>query len=245
MNAFARAMAFDTPCFEYVRILTRMLHDEPAITSAISTLQNHCLRHGVMLKWGDTPPTPSFQRHIREYYEPFCMDAILSFVAVGFAPFRLRREGAHTVPEVLPIGTYTWSVARSQQAKRQREDGSSVPREVPMHNPPLLRYDVVCSHCDDAIYVFNYQTPHPHLTCNSALASLMTQFLALEVLRKRANTAEVLPRRHSFVIRHARQPLTDTHRWGGGRSGTRTPTCRSRTPTPRTASTTRCRTAAA
>jgi len=27
----------------------------------LSMLQNTCLRHGIVLRWGHTPPTPSFQ----------------------------------------------------------------------------------------------------------------------------------------------------------------------------------------
>ena len=136
MACGARGMSADIPSFNSVRILTNMLYDEPAVIAAVNTLQDHCLRHGVLMRWGTTPPTPSFQRHVREYYEPFCRDAIASFLAVGFAPFRLRKEGSRTVPELLPLGTYTWTVARNPQAKRPRQaDGE----RGPMHNPPLRR----------------------------------------------------------------------------------------------------------
>jgi hypothetical protein len=29
---------------------------------------------------------------------------------VGFVPYRLRKKGSHTLPEVLPLGTYSWTV---------------------------------------------------------------------------------------------------------------------------------------
>ena len=29
---------------------------------------------------------------------------------MGFVPYRLRKQGTHTLPEVLPLGTYSWTV---------------------------------------------------------------------------------------------------------------------------------------
>ena len=46
---------------EYVRVLGRMLYDEPCVVSLLAILQNSCLKNGILLRWGHTPPTPSFQ----------------------------------------------------------------------------------------------------------------------------------------------------------------------------------------
>ena len=89
---------------EYVRLLTRMLFDEPCVANAVQTIQAHCLRHGIVVRWGHTPPTPAFQKHLRAHYEPFCREAVQAFLAVGFAAYRLRREGNNIVPELLPLG---------------------------------------------------------------------------------------------------------------------------------------------
>ena len=49
-----------------------MIYDEPCVFGLISMLQSFCLRHGMHIRWGNTPPTPSFQEHIQKHYVPFC-----------------------------------------------------------------------------------------------------------------------------------------------------------------------------
>ena len=105
---------------EYVRVITKMIYDEPCVMNSISILQSFCLRQGIMVRWGTTPPTPSFNNHVQHNFIPFCRDAILSCLAVGFVPFRLRRENNLAIPEVLPLGTYTWSVSRNEQRSRKK-----------------------------------------------------------------------------------------------------------------------------
>ena len=145
---------------DYVKVVTKMIYDEPCVMGAISMLQSLCLRQGILLRWGSTPPTPSFHSHIQKNFVPFCKEAILSCLAVGFVPFRLRREGNLVIPEVLPLGTFSWSVTRNEQQSHKRQKGAQI-----LQNPPLLRYDVNCSYCDDEIHVFNYVQPQATLTC--------------------------------------------------------------------------------
>lgn len=38
----------------------------------------------------------------------------MAALAVGFVPYRLRKSGTHTLPEVLPLGTYTWSIENDE-----------------------------------------------------------------------------------------------------------------------------------
>lgn len=195
-------------CNEYVRLITKMIYDEPCVMGSIAMLQGCCLRQGIMLRWGSTPPTPSFQCHIQQHFIPFCRDAILSCLAVGFVPYRLRRDSNHNnlvVPEVLPLGTYTWSVARNEQKshnggkqkKRPREEGQ--PCEI-LVNPPLLRYEVSCSYCEDEIHVFNYIQPQATLTCFSPLSGLIFQYNNLLSLRELALRAEVWNARPNIVL---------------------------------------------
>ena len=73
---------------DYVNVISKMIYDEPCIFGMISMLQGFCLRHGIIVRWGQAPPTPAFQAHIQKYFVPFCKQAIQSFLAVGFAPFR-------------------------------------------------------------------------------------------------------------------------------------------------------------
>ena len=182
---------------DYVRIITKMIYDEPCVMGAISMLQSLCLRQGIMLRWGTTPPTPSFHRHIQQHFVPFCREAILSCLSVGFVPFRLRRETRNSnlvVPEVLPLGTYTWSVTRNEQRSAKRQKGVILP------NPSLLKYEVSCSYCEDEIHVFNYVQPQATLTCFSPLSGLIFHYNNLLSLRELALRAEVWNARPNMVL---------------------------------------------
>lgn len=184
---------------DYIRIITKMIYDEPCVMGSISMLQSCCLRQGIMLRWGNTPPTPSFHRHIQKHFLPFCREAILSCLAVGFVPFRLRRENHLVVPEVLPLGTYTWSVTRNEQASKRRKTLDAEPTRIPC-NPPLLKYEVNCAYCDDEIHVFNYVTPQATLTCFSPLSGLIFHYNTLLALRELAQRAEVWNARPNIVL---------------------------------------------
>ena len=105
-------------------------------------------------------------------------EAIQSCVSVGFVPFRIRREGKTLIPEVLPLGTYSWTVnsCRNKRFKAsEQEEGASM---------PLLFYDVTSLYCKEPIHVFNYVMPHANLTCFSPLASLIPQYNTLVSLRE-------------------------------------------------------------
>ena len=180
---------------DYVKVVTKMIYDEPCVMGAISMLQSLCLRQGILLRWGSTPPTPSFHSHIQKNFVPFCKEAILSCLAVGFVPFRLRREGNLVIPEVLPLGTFSWSVNRNEQQSHKRQKGAQI-----VQNPPLLRYDVNCSYCDDEIHVFNYVQPQATLTCYSPLSGLIFHYNNLLSMRELALRAEVWNARPNIVL---------------------------------------------
>lgn len=183
---------------DYVRVLQSMMYDEPCVMSAIRLLQARCLRTGVHVRWGHTPPTPAFGNHLRRYYEPFCRDAIAAAVAVGFVPYRIRQEGAHSVPEVLPFGTYTWSVMRSDQRIFGVDDGAG-PRK--RKHGPLLEYVISTSVCStDQIRVRHYTTPDATLSCTSPLASLITAYNRLLQMRRNVENSEIWNSHPSIVF---------------------------------------------
>ena len=189
---------------DYVRVITKMIYDEPCVMGTISMLQSYCLRQGIMLRWGTTPPTPSIQAHNQRQFVPFCKEAILSCLAVGFVPFRLRRESANNnlvVPEVLPLGTYTWSVSRNEQKSSNTKKRKETPDQGPiLPNPPLLKYDVTCSYCEDEIHVFNYIQPQATLTCFSPLSGLIFHYNNLLSLRELTLRAEVWNAKPNIIL---------------------------------------------
>lgn len=165
---------------EYVQTIGRMLYDEPVVHRGISLLQTRCLQHGIEVRWfKNTPPTPSFARHIQRYYVPFCKDAITMALAVGFVPYIIRSEGALKVPEVLPLGTFTWSVMRADQQYPVRKGG------------PLLQYVITTTYADsNDVHVLPYSTPHALFSCSSPISSLIIHYQNLLHVRHVTEKAE-------------------------------------------------------
>lgn len=175
---------------EYTIAIERMLRDEPCVMAAVTLLQSRCLRHGIDARWqANCPPTPSFAEHMRRYFEPFCKDAILSALSVGFVPYRFRRVGTHTVPEVLPLGTYSWSVLRRDNL--QYGVALTEKERRRMLSRPLLEYAVSAGFAGPGdIFVYTYVQPSAFLACVSPLSSLITTHLRLIQLREDACRAD-------------------------------------------------------
>ena len=115
------------PPLDYAKVMMHLLHNEPLVHAALHLLQSHCLRQGVTV----SNATPLFVSHVEEHYARFCSDALEACLAVGFVPFRVyTTAGGTRIPEVLPLGSYTWTV---------------LPQTA--QNRPLLHYDVRCHTC--------------------------------------------------------------------------------------------------
>lgn len=212
---------------QYIQIISKMIFDEPTVYSMIMNQQSKSLKHGIIVRWGHTPPTPSFQEHIQKYYLPFCKDAILLFLAVGFVPFRIRQEGHTQIPEALPLGTFSWSVCGSDSKHRRKRAKTSTKKAednnpsyvhvssnhhglshhskgkgdgLPDTHEPLLVYDVVCPYCKEDIHIFNYIQPHAMLDCFSPLASLIPQYNALCSVRELTLRTTENNSHYSFAI---------------------------------------------
>jgi hypothetical protein len=181
-----------------------MIHDEPTVQMAMRTLQSHCLLGGIQLRYGQSrslSPTPNFAQHLKRYFIPFCRDAIVSFLTVGFAPYRIRlNERGAKIPEILPLGTFSWRVAHSSQGLTATPWGRIGDRPPPAHNggyqsefeldrQPILTYDVHCSHCRETIKVHAFAPPQALFSCTSAISSLINPYLQLCHKRECTNRA--------------------------------------------------------
>ena len=111
-----------------------------------------------------------------------------SFLVVGFVAYRVRqlRDGC-LVPEVLPLGTFSWSVARdptllpkawfmnnqkmsvAAPAKRQRRDDDG----------QILRYDVTSTYTDAVPNIYAFTVPSTMFPCTSALSTLIHSYSML------------------------------------------------------------------
>ena len=80
---------------------------EPIIQQAFSIIENVCLAHGVTV----SHCKPNFQRFIDTHYVPFLRNAVRAMHMYGFVPWRVMRlPSGDKVPEVLPAGTFRWTV---------------------------------------------------------------------------------------------------------------------------------------
>lgn len=95
----------------------------------------HCMGEKLRLLVDNQPVTEAFEQFLDHHYIPFLYDAIRSMLIVGFVPWRIRKANRFSqdlVPEVLPFGTYTWYVERTDEARqrREREQKNSIMRSV-------------------------------------------------------------------------------------------------------------------
>ena len=145
----------------------------------------------------------------------------MSFLAVGFAPYRIRmNERGAKIPEILPLGTFTWNVSRSNQGLTATPWGrigdkpvAAQPKEF--DTQPLLRYDVHCSHCKEAILVHPFTPPQTLFSCTSAIASLVNPYLQLCHKRDCTNRANLFNSQPSMVFEHQDKIMTNQIAEGG------------------------------
>ena len=202
---------------DYTRVIRHMMYDEPVVLAGVRLLQAHCMRNGFDVRWAsNSPPTPSFAKHLHRYYEPFCWDAIAAALAVGFVPYRIREDGSHLIPEVLPFGSYTWSVMRSDQMMRQSDTSRK------RKSGPLLEYVISTSICPAAdVRVWAYNSPDASLSCTSALASLITGYNRLLQKRLATENAELWNSRPNIVFEEMSKDFINSATERGGVVGNR------------------------
>ena len=215
-----------------IRNMAYMIHDEPTVQMAIRTLQSHCLLGGIQLRYcKNINPTPNFSMHLKRYFTPFCRDAIQSFLTVGFAPYRIRlNERGAKIPEILPFGTFSWQVARSNQGLSATPWGrigdpplaikKSSNNEETMDTQPLLRYEIHSSHCKEAIKVHSFTPPQSLFSCTSAISSLVNPYLQLCQKRDCTNRANMFNSQPSLIFEQQEKfNLDEIAQKGGGING--------------------------
>eukprot|EP00961_Rhodomonas_salina_P305260 3941918-Rhodomonas_salina.4 len=124
--------SFDNDSQQYIHYLANMIHTEPIVESLD----------------GQQIATNDFKAFVNVEYGHFAKEAIRMFFTLGFVVWRIRnkrfRGKIEKTPEVLPLGTFTWTVRTSESKtknKRKREDD------------PLLYYDVTLNGIDCEFHV--------------------------------------------------------------------------------------------
>jgi hypothetical protein len=116
-------------------ILVELVTQEPTLLGCLRILQGTCLSQGIKCVIKDTPASPEFAEFVTLHYSSFCENAIRSMYTCGFVPWRLRKiPGGDVVPEVLPVGSFEWTVepnrAQSRSTNKTKNAGTMQQRQA-------------------------------------------------------------------------------------------------------------------
>ena len=100
-------------------LLLELLTSEPFVQECLQLMENMCLSRDIDFDIGTEPPTKEFKAFVNRHYYPFLKNAIRQAHGLGFVVWCLRKlpSGDH-VPEVLPLGTFTWAVEPDPTGER-------------------------------------------------------------------------------------------------------------------------------
>ena len=115
---------------------------EPTIQQCFKTIESTCLSQGIHCRLEGKDVSEKFQRHLDEFYVPFCKAAIRAFFAYGFVPWRLRKIAkGDEVPEVLPPGTFSWhtEIGPVEQGRQPVRYGQKRPLRL-RYPRPVVRW---------------------------------------------------------------------------------------------------------
>ncbi|KAJ1465986.1 hypothetical protein T484DRAFT_1757008 [Baffinella frigidus] len=115
------------------------------------------------------PAAPAFMQFTREHYIPFCRDAIKAMFTYGFVPWHFRSiRSGDVVPEVLPAGTFTWSIIQNNATNKECDYGDDASK--------ALLYDIKLIHAGHStkradIFIFEVTQPTWNISQGSQLRS--------------------------------------------------------------------------
>ena len=147
---------------------------EPLIQQCFSMIENICLAHGVSMS--GKKPTPHFQRHMDMHFIPFLRASIRAMHMYGFVPWRLMTmDSGDKVPEVLPPGSFRWTIERqSDRTENQKKFSSGCKDSLFVYtihlNPGTKAVDEVC--------ITEWQPPHANVTENSVMYATVSSPMA-------------------------------------------------------------------
>eukprot|EP00961_Rhodomonas_salina_P106449 1433625-Rhodomonas_salina.3 len=194
--------SFDNDSQQYVHYLASMMHGEPIVERCFETVVSHTLMKGITCEAcdGGLVVTPRFKRFIDTFYVRFAQDAIRMFFTLGFVVWRIRRMKVggkvEQVPEVLPLGTFQWTVqTQSKDKKRTRED------------EPLVFYNVTLNGVECEFEVFEFIAPDYTMECISPLSTVIQHFIRLQVSRTCKMRSDEWNSSTRFAVEHNEKML--------------------------------------
>ena len=180
---------------ESFSLLLELVHQEPTFTHAFRIIQTQVLQGHMKLVVDGTEATPAFMEFTREHYIPFCRDAIRAMFTYGFVPWHFRSiRSGDVVPEVLPAGTFTWSIIQSSTANTECDYGDDATKSL-LYDVKLIHTGANIKRAD--VYIFEVTQPTWNIAQGSQLRSCYPSPLAHVVADYKNMRTAMINRAHA------------------------------------------------
>ena len=148
---------------ESYHLLLELLTSEPFIQECLQMIENVCLGQELNFKIaGKQQPSAEFAAFINKHYFRFLRNAIRQAHGMGFVAWFTRKlPSGDRIPDVLPLGTFTWSIEPDEHSviryRVQMSTGKAVPFVVTEWVQPNLNVS------EGSILHATVQSPLSHL----------------------------------------------------------------------------------
>ncbi len=165
---------------ESYHLLLELMLSEPFMQECLQLIENMCLSRELSFTVGGKAPSGEFKRFVNRHYYGFLKNAIRQAHGLGFVVWCVRKlPSGDRVPEVLPLGTFTWTVE-------------------PCQSGGLLRYKVQMRIKEVPYVITEWRQPSLnvnegsilHATVQTPLAHLIEEYKILRETIKRHHNAE-------------------------------------------------------
>lgn len=101
-------------------LLLELLTSEPFLQECFQLIENMCLSRDIdFTVGGGHAPSPEFKAFVECHYYAFLSNAIRQAQGLGFVAWCVRKlASGDLIPEVLPLGTFSWSVEPDPTGRR-------------------------------------------------------------------------------------------------------------------------------
>ena len=100
-------------------LLLELLTSDPFVQECLQLIENMCLSRELNFTIDDKPPSAKFKAFVNRHYYQFLKNAICQAHGLGFVVWCVRKlPSGEKIPEVLPLGTFTWTVEPDDSGQR-------------------------------------------------------------------------------------------------------------------------------
>ena len=145
-------------------LLLELLSSEPFLQECLQMIENICLSRELDFTiQGAGAPTAEFKSFVNRHYPKFLKSAIRQAHGLGFVVWCVRRlPSGDKIPEVLPLGTFTWTVEMDPTNRATlRYRIQLVVKDVPFHVTEWVQPNFNVN--ESSILHATVQTPLAHL----------------------------------------------------------------------------------